>query len=153
MTPDNFWGGPHGVVVNVLDCDIVVSEFELLSHYYIHFRTNNNTIGKGMNLLIRIPSYALNRTTAVLISNNPRRLICHETKSNYIYIYIVNVNKSILLKQKINRKIMCDPPQKENMQIEIICIFIFLFFSVVGPKREKSKHFKMNKFTWRFVFF
>ena len=27
------------VVVNVLDCEIIVSEFELQSGYYIHFRT------------------------------------------------------------------------------------------------------------------
>ena len=38
-----------GVVANVLDCD-VVSEFELQSCDYIHFRTN--TLGKGMNSLI-----------------------------------------------------------------------------------------------------
>ena len=27
-------------VANVLDCDKVVSEFELLSHYHVHFRNN-----------------------------------------------------------------------------------------------------------------
>ena len=32
---------PRAVVVNVLDCNIVVSEFELKSCYYIHFRTNS----------------------------------------------------------------------------------------------------------------
>ena len=37
-------------VAKVLDCDIVVSEFELVSHYYINFQTN--THGKGMNPLI-----------------------------------------------------------------------------------------------------
>ena len=42
-------GSPHGVVVNVLDCDFVVSEFELQLPYYIHFRTN--AFGKGMNLI------------------------------------------------------------------------------------------------------
>ena len=31
-------------------CGIVVSEFVLQSHYYVHFRTN--TLGKGMNPLI-----------------------------------------------------------------------------------------------------
>ena len=29
-----------GVVANVLNCDIVVSEFKLQSHYYSHFWTN-----------------------------------------------------------------------------------------------------------------
>ena len=38
------------IMANLPDCDIRVSEFELLSHYYIKFRTN--TIEKDMNLLI-----------------------------------------------------------------------------------------------------
>ena len=37
----NQWGGgSRDVVANVLDCDIVVSEFEHQSRYYFHFRTN-----------------------------------------------------------------------------------------------------------------
>ena len=44
-------GGPRVFVANALDCDIVVSEFELQSRYYVHFRTN--TLGKGMNPLLR----------------------------------------------------------------------------------------------------
>ncbi len=43
-------GCPRGVMVNVMDCGIVVSEFVLQSCYYVHFRTN--TLGKGMNSLI-----------------------------------------------------------------------------------------------------
>ena len=45
-----FSGGPRGVMVKVMDCGIVVSEFELQSRYYVHFRAN--TLGKGMNPLI-----------------------------------------------------------------------------------------------------
>ena len=41
---------PHGVMVKAMDCGIVVSEFELQSRYYVHFRAN--TLGKGMNPLI-----------------------------------------------------------------------------------------------------
>ena len=44
------WGCSHGVMLKALDYGIVVSEFELQSHCYIHFRTN--TLGKGMNPLI-----------------------------------------------------------------------------------------------------
>ena len=40
---------PCDVVANVVDCDLVVSEFELQSRYYVNFRTN--TFGKGMNFL------------------------------------------------------------------------------------------------------
>ena len=43
-------GCPRGVMVKVMDCGIVVSEFVLQSRYYIHFRTN--TLGKRMNPLI-----------------------------------------------------------------------------------------------------
>ena len=35
------------VSVKAMDCRIVVSEFELQSCYYVHFRAN--TLGKGMN--------------------------------------------------------------------------------------------------------
>ena len=42
---------PRGVMVKAMDCGIVISEFELQSRFYVHFRTN--TIGKGMNPLIR----------------------------------------------------------------------------------------------------
>ena len=43
-------GCPRGVMVKAMDYGIVVSEFELHSPYYIHFRTN--TLWKGMNPLI-----------------------------------------------------------------------------------------------------
>ena len=38
-------GCPRGVMVKALDCEIVMSEFEFQSRYYVHFR-------KGMNPLI-----------------------------------------------------------------------------------------------------
>ena len=41
---------PYREVVNRLDYDIVVNEFELQSRFYVHFRVN--TFGKGMNPLI-----------------------------------------------------------------------------------------------------
>ena len=44
------WGCPRGVMIKVMDCRIVISEFVLQSRYYVHFRTN--TLGKGMNPLI-----------------------------------------------------------------------------------------------------
>ena len=31
------WGNLHGVVANMVDCDIIVSKFEFQSHYYIYF--------------------------------------------------------------------------------------------------------------------
>ena len=43
-------GCPRGVMVKTMDCGIVVSEFVLQSHYYVHFQAN--TLGKGMNPLI-----------------------------------------------------------------------------------------------------
>ena len=42
-------GYPRGVIVKAVDCGIVLSEFKLQSHCYIHFQTN--TLGKGMELL------------------------------------------------------------------------------------------------------
>ena len=43
-------GCPRGIMVKAMDCEIVVSEFVLQSHYYVHFRAN--TLGKGMNTRI-----------------------------------------------------------------------------------------------------
>ena len=43
-------GSPYGVMTNVLDSDLQVNEFELYSHYYVHFWPNN--LVKSMNLLI-----------------------------------------------------------------------------------------------------
>ena len=40
----------RGAMVKVMDSEIVVSEFELQSRNYVHFRTN--TLGKVMNPLI-----------------------------------------------------------------------------------------------------
>ena len=48
--PNTFCGCPRGVIVKAQYCRIVVSEFELQLHYYIHFRTN--ALGKGLNPLI-----------------------------------------------------------------------------------------------------
>ena len=45
-----FRGCPRGVMVEAMDCGIVVSEFVLQLRYYVHFRAN--TLGKGMNTLI-----------------------------------------------------------------------------------------------------
>ena len=46
------WGrrNPRGLVAKVLDCDNVVSEFELQLRYYVHFQIH--TLGKYMNPLI-----------------------------------------------------------------------------------------------------
>ena len=43
-------GCPRGEKVKAMDCGIVISEFVLLSRYYVHFR--ENTLGKDMNPLI-----------------------------------------------------------------------------------------------------
>ena len=43
-------GRSRGIMVNALDCGIVVRESELQSCDYVHFWTN--TIGKGMNPVI-----------------------------------------------------------------------------------------------------
>ena len=34
------WNSPHDVVTNMLDNDIAVSELELQSLFYVHFRTD-----------------------------------------------------------------------------------------------------------------
>ena len=41
---------PRGLLVKVLYCGIVIRKFELLSHYYVSFRTN--TLGESINPFI-----------------------------------------------------------------------------------------------------
>ena len=43
----NLYGSSRSVMVKAVDCETVLSEFELQSRYYIYFR--KNTLGKGMN--------------------------------------------------------------------------------------------------------
>ena len=54
-----------GVMANMLHYDIVVSEFKLQSRYCVHFWTN--TLEKGVNPLIPVPSYVFNSTTSVIL--------------------------------------------------------------------------------------
>ena len=86
-----------GIMANVLDCDIVVSEFELQSHYYRHYQAN--IFGKGTNFLITPPSYGLNSCTIVFLKNGfgieiPTRVNIPFNKETelykYIYIYILS---------------------------------------------------------------
>ena len=60
----NTYRSPNDVMEKVLDCDLKVSEFELQSHYYIHFQMN--ILGKGMNPL-SLHNYGLNDITAILL--------------------------------------------------------------------------------------
>ena len=55
---------PMALWLTILDCNIIVSEFEMQSCYYIHFLTN--ILGKGMRPLISL-SYELNSNIAILL--------------------------------------------------------------------------------------
>ena len=66
----------HDTVANVLDCDIVVTKFELKSRYYVYFRTN--TFGKKVWSFSYIPSCWLNSTTTVLLLGHLWYWITHE---------------------------------------------------------------------------
>ena len=85
------WDSSYGVVDNVPDCNIVVSEFKLQSCYYVHFWTN--TLGKGINPLIPISiwveKYHYSSTKMALVLNNPWKLISNketETSSGEQYL-------------------------------------------------------------------
>ena len=47
---EDLLGSLRGAVANVLDCDILISEFEQQTLYYVHFRAN--IFGKGINSVI-----------------------------------------------------------------------------------------------------
>ena len=78
--------------------------------------------------------------------------------------YSISVQRSLSLWTKKFYATFDSPPSifrkwivssKRCINILYIYIYIceFFFFFVVGPKREKSKNFKMNRFNERFVFF
>ena len=73
----SFWwrgGGSH----NELDSNIILSEFELQSRYFIHFQTNTFSERHEPS---SPTSYRLNSITTIDSAlNNPQRLTCHKTK-------------------------------------------------------------------------
>ena len=76
-------------MAKVLDCSLEISEFELQSPYYVHFRTN--TLEKGMNLLIPQLCVKLHHccsSTRMALALNPGRLIGHENKNSDLTIFI-----------------------------------------------------------------
>ena len=73
-------GSPCTQMAYVLDCKIVVCEFELQSHDYVPFQTI--ILGKGMNsvipLQLRVKYHDYCPLTRIALTlNNSRRLICH----------------------------------------------------------------------------
>ena len=56
-----------GVMANVLDCDVIVSEFKLWLSFYIPIWTN--TLMKCINFIIN-PALELSRTTTVVTSRD-----------------------------------------------------------------------------------
>ena len=83
LTPNDIKrGGSHGGVVNVLECDIVVSKFKLQSRFFIPIRTN--VFVKGMNSLFTfLPiSYILPLLFfyGAFVLNNPRKFQRNQCK-------------------------------------------------------------------------
>ena len=68
----NFWRSLCGIVANVLDCDIAVSDFELCSHYYIHLLTNS------LRKQWPLPRLLVKSTTTILRQRFPWHLITHK---------------------------------------------------------------------------
>ena len=66
------------VVANVMECDIVVNEFELQEFYRYYFHFQTNTIWERYELPY-LSSNGLNRSFIRMASalNNPWKLICH----------------------------------------------------------------------------
>ena len=64
MTRMNLSLGGGLDVVNVLDCNIIVSKFEIQLYYYVHFQIN--TLRKCLNLLI-LPNFRLNSGNTIIL--------------------------------------------------------------------------------------
>ena len=70
-------GCPRGVLVNVLNCDIVVSKFVLQLDYYFPFRSNTHERGMNPIILIQLWVEYYYSPKIVLALNNLRKLICY----------------------------------------------------------------------------
>ena len=93
--PMNIFCGvpPHGIVANMLDCNIVMSEFELELHYYVPFLERYEP-----------PYFPWNHycfhIKIILALSNPWKLICHSTKKNKptkLRVVIKTVNRIKIL--------------------------------------------------------
>ena len=74
------------VMVKMLKCGIVVSNFELQSHHYVHFRTN--TLGKCMALVsfqLWVKYYCSSRRMALAL--NILQTLKKETKPNQNFAF------------------------------------------------------------------
>ena len=82
------WGGcPRAVIVKVLNWGIVVSEFELQSHYYVHLRTNT--------LILHYPTNdGLNSTITVRLEGRIWHYITHK---GWYAIKQRNLNRFLLV--------------------------------------------------------
>ena len=88
------WVGssPHAVVGNMLNCDIVVSKFELQSCYYVYFKI---FLGKAWTplspLLLWVKKYHCCSSTRMAFAlNNPWGLICHKSKKPNMFAWILS---------------------------------------------------------------
>ena len=80
-------GCPRGVMVKAMNCRIVVSEFELQSRYYVHFRANSP--GKGQSSHKMYSNNILNFQASTTILNAcTKKVWCLIECAMYIYIYI-----------------------------------------------------------------
>ena len=91
-------GSLCGLVANVLDCNIVISEID--SSHFITFIFRTNTLVKGMNTLLSelpVKKYQYcSLTRMALALNNPRRFIYHYTKHpNQNDIWWIKINQLI----------------------------------------------------------
>ena len=73
--------------------DIVVSKFELQSHYYIHFRTN--TLCKGIKLLLFFYKDAF-----VLYSGIMKRHITHLYKNTSISLLLEGLKLAVSVRDR-----------------------------------------------------
>ena len=83
------------IVTNVLNCDIVVSEFELQSCYYAHFGAN--TLGKRHEPPYH-PSYATNSTTGVFFM----AFGIEYNKDTFCLYYFIKILSSFLIRVLIS---------------------------------------------------
>ena len=121
------WTG--GIEAYVLDCDIVVSGFDLHARYYVHCQ--NYILEEGMKLIIPQCPYC-SSTRMALALDNPRRLIRDVIKQRYQ----IQTKKGVSFFSIPGKYYFFIPPPKRHSDVD----------------EAGSRHVFMCRVSWRLVF-
>ena len=58
--------GPHSIMDNMMDCNILESKYKLLSHYYIYFYPTKYGLNWHISIVVRVFTNGLGDQSSIL---------------------------------------------------------------------------------------